>query len=191
MTKAGIPISEFLKEYFNLLAISQTSCFDFEIDCKLDTVGRKLKRAIEDSIGDAIDTLTDKNKKIYEELGVKARSAKNPDQEYEILKRDNMDLAKNMKLEQELFKTKIDFEFQPVVITEAQRKEAYNSVPDDKTQIVEWKGSSLKVDNLHSRFRSLIAEKWIVIEGSEAAKEAETHVVKSMDDVKKITRNRN
>jgi len=190
MKKNDIEINELLKDMFNVMAIAQTSCFEWEIDCKLDTIGRRIKRFIEDAIGDEVDTISDKTKKIYEKLREESRAGKNPDTEYRRLIESSPELNKLKKQEQELFKKKIDFEFQPVLITTTQRKEAYNNIPDDKKQTVEWKGSSIDLINLHSRFRALVADRWIVIEGTEEAKDVERSAAVVEDKTPRATRNR-
>lgn len=191
MKKTGIEIKKLLNEFISIKAVAQCSPHDFEVDMKIDTLARKVLRCINDTVGDEIDAINGLEKKIYEKLRLESRKAKKPDVEYNRLIEADLDLPKLRERYEDLIKTTVDFEYQPVTITSDQRKEAYNSIPDDKVQQIEWKTTAFKAGNIHNIYRELLANKWLVIEGSEEDKEAKTTTVKTMEDVKKITRNRN
>lgn len=178
MKKNQVEISTLFSAMLDIQAIAQTSSFKFDIDCKLDTLARKIKKVIGDTIGNDVDTLATKTKKRHDDAKKAAMLADDPNVEYRKLISLDVELAELIEKEAELFAKKVDFEFQPLLLTIAERKEGYGSIPDDKPRTIEWKTRKYEVSNLLQKFRELIADRWIVIEGTPEADD-----VKRTDEV--------
>lgn len=167
MKKEQIELSALLTAAIDIEAIASVSAFTWDTDCQLDALARTIKKQITENIGDEIDAIAGKTKTVSAKVRAEALASKDPNIEFQKLISKETSLTEMSEKEESLYKQKIDFEFEPVHITEEQRKDGYADLPEDgadfKGAQVEWKGKSFAVTNLHKRLRGLVLDGWITV----------------------------
>lgn len=176
MKKEGVKLSEIREDILSMDAITSTSKFERRIDSKIETLSRVLKKSISDTIGDHIDAISAKRKKIIESAQKEVIGKPNSLQELQrVLRRDKYlpDMADEERL---LWDTKIDLEYIPIYVSDDSVEYAYDRLPEEEStlnesgQSVEYKGEEVEfrgnvfyIKRLRKKLRDLIDKEYLII----------------------------
>jgi len=184
MKKEKVSLNKIREIFIDIEAIASTSSFERKIDSKLETLARCIKNAIPVDVSDKLDDIKAKRRKLIDKYRKEVLGKPKMETEFQRLLMSDNYLADAKSEEDELWKTEIDFSFNPVHITDDQIDSAYDNLPSEETltsdagdiviysgEQVEYKGDIYTVKRLRKKLRQLINDGYIIIgeEPSEAA----------------------
>jgi len=167
MKKEKMLLSDVRSVIIDIEAIASTSSFERKIDSKLETLARSIKSAIPVPISDKLDDIKAKRRKIVEKYKKEVYGKPKFEAEFQKLIMSDTYLVDAKAEEDELWDKEIDFDFNPVYVSEEQLDDAYENFPMEDSayqgEQVEFKGDVFTVKRLRKKLRSLIDDGYLII----------------------------